>query len=49
MRSPGAIPFTGILTMLIQPWAKLIALGEKQFEARSRRLAYRGASGIHAR
>ncbi|MNO76220.1 ASCH domain protein [compost metagenome] len=31
-----------------QPWATLIALGEKQFETRSWRIAYRGELGIHA-
>lgn len=31
-----------------QPWATLIALGEKEFETRSWRTAYRGELGIHA-
>lgn len=31
-----------------QPWATLIALGEKQFETRSWRTAYRGDLAIHA-
>ncbi|MHA6532361.1 ASCH domain-containing protein [Paenibacillus sp. BAC0078] len=31
-----------------QPWATLIALGEKQFETRSWRTAYRGELAIHA-
>lgn len=31
-----------------QPWAMLIALGEKEFETRSWRTAYRGEIGIHA-
>lgn len=31
-----------------QPWATLIALGEKQFETRSWRTLYRGPLAIHA-
>ena len=31
-----------------QPWATLIALGEKQFETRSWRTSYRGELAIHA-
>jgi hypothetical protein len=31
-----------------QPWATLIALGEKQFETRSWQTAYRGELAIHA-
>jgi hypothetical protein len=31
-----------------QPWATLIALGEKQFETRSWKTAYRGELAIHA-
>ena len=31
-----------------QPWATLVALGEKQFETRSWRTAYRGELAIHA-
>lgn len=31
-----------------QPWATLIALGEKRFETRSRRTHVRGAIAIHA-
>jgi hypothetical protein len=31
-----------------QPWATLIALGEKQFETRSWRTSYRGDLAIHA-
>ncbi|AIQ15677.1 2-oxoglutarate dehydrogenase E1 [Paenibacillus sp. FSL H7-0357] len=31
-----------------QPWATLIALGEKSFETRSWRTAYRGEIAIHA-
>lgn len=31
-----------------QPWATLIALGEKKFETRSWRTKYRGKLGIHA-
>jgi hypothetical protein len=33
---------------LIQPWATLIALGEKQFETRSWSAQYKGLLGIHA-
>lgn len=33
---------------LIQPWASLIALGEKQFETRSWATNYRGPIAIHA-
>ncbi len=33
---------------LIQPWATLIALGEKRFETRSRRTHIRGPLAIHA-
>jgi hypothetical protein len=33
---------------LIQPWASLIALGEKQFETRSWATPYRGPIAIHA-
>jgi hypothetical protein len=33
---------------LIQPWASLIALGEKQFETRSWPTSYRGPIAIHA-
>lgn len=33
---------------LIQPWATLIALGEKKFETRSRRTHHRGPLAIHA-
>lgn len=33
---------------LIQPWATLVALGEKQIETRSWRTDYRGQLGIHA-
>lgn len=33
---------------LIQPWASLIALGEKQYETRSWPTSYRGPIAIHA-
>lgn len=33
---------------IIQPWATLIALGEKKFETRSWRTHYRGPIAIHA-
>lgn len=33
---------------VIQPWAMLIALGEKEFETRSWATEYRGEIGIHA-
>ncbi|GAA0390334.1 ASCH domain-containing protein [Paenibacillus motobuensis] len=33
---------------IIQPWATLIALGEKKFETRSWRTNYRGSLAIHA-
>lgn len=33
---------------IIQPWATLIALGEKKFETRSWRTHYRGSIAIHA-
>lgn len=33
---------------VIQPWATLIALGEKEFETRSWATEYRGEIGIHA-
>ncbi len=33
---------------LTQPWATLMALGEKQWETRSWKLAYRGPVAIHA-
>lgn len=33
---------------LIQPWATLIALGEKQIETRSWSTKYRGEIAIHA-
>jgi activating signal cointegrator 1 len=33
---------------VIQPWATLIALGEKKFETRSWATKYRGELGIHA-
>jgi hypothetical protein len=33
---------------IIQPWATLIALGEKKFETRSWATKYRGELGIHA-
>lgn len=33
---------------VIQPWATLIALGEKKFETRSWKTKYRGEIGIHA-
>ncbi|KEQ25557.1 ASCH domain-containing protein [Paenibacillus tyrfis] len=33
---------------IIQPWATLIALGEKKFETRSWRRKYRGPLAIHA-
>lgn len=31
-----------------QPWAELVALGEKRFETRSWRTAYRGELAVHA-
>lgn len=33
---------------IIQPWATLIAIGEKKFETRSWERKYRGELGIHA-
>ncbi len=33
---------------IIQPWATLIALGEKKFETRSWKTKYRGKIGIHS-
>jgi hypothetical protein len=33
---------------IIQPWASLIALGEKQYETRSWATSYRGPIAIHA-
>jgi hypothetical protein len=33
---------------IMQPWAMLIALGEKQFETRSRSIKHRGELAIHA-
>lgn len=33
---------------IIQPWATLIAIGEKQFETRSWRTNHRGSLAIHA-
>lgn len=33
---------------VIQPWAQLIALGEKRFETRSWSIAHRGQLAIHA-
>jgi hypothetical protein len=33
---------------ILQPWASLIACGEKQIETRSRAMKYRGPIAIHA-
>jgi hypothetical protein len=33
---------------IIQPWATLIAIGEKKFETRSWSTKYRGELAIHA-
>lgn len=33
---------------ILQPWATLIAIGEKRFETRGRRINYRGQLAIHA-
>lgn len=33
---------------IIQPWATLIALGEKKFETRSWKTKYHGELAIHA-